>query len=361
MQLRQPSTTPSPSPSAQRSRAPSRASAQQVLRRTQSASGQRTPERIEIDDNIKDDTRSEPGTHEDPIETFPEFPTLQQTVHSPQPFPISHKTPVPSWVTGYAEYEEATRAARKLSQMEAGPSGTTHTPTHTQPHSLSQPTEEKIENLQLAMESATQKTLQHEGFAEHIEQVKSTKGAPLFPGNDVIGQTPPTKLLINHLHANEKEVSLYLVDKPNNDTDILPFFGKLADAINLINMRADANERILTHSVAQNNVAETFHSSALKDIELRLALIEKNIWGIKRALFAGKGVQQVPPPPSHSTNDKLDLITRKVSTIEEKVKQANKVAVNPPGPQNKTQKTEGTQGARKKGTEEAMNLPKPTW
>ena len=193
------------------------------------------------------------------------------------------------------------------------------------------------------------------------EKVKSTSGAPLFPGNDVIGQTPPTELLINHLRANEKEISLFIVDKPKTDNEIIPFFGKLADAVNLINMRADANERILTHSVAQNNVAETFHSSALKDIELRLASIETSIWGIQRALLAGKEVQQVPPPPSHSTNDKIDLIAHKVSTIEEKVKQVNKVAVNPPGPQNKTQKTEGTQGAGKKGTEEATNLPKPTW
>lgn len=155
--------------------------------------------------------------------------------------------------------------ARGQSQ-EAGPSGTTHT----QPHSLSQPIEEKIENLQAAMDDATQKTLQNEGFAKHMEQVKSTSGAPLFPHNDVIGQTPPTEMLINHLRANEKEVSLFLVDKPTSFSSEgnNHFFGQLTDAINPLNMHADTNERILTHSVAQNNMAETFHSSVLKDIEL---------------------------------------------------------------------------------------------
>ena len=46
------------------------------------------------------------------------------------------------------------------------------------------------------------------------------------------------------------------------------------------------------------------------------------------------------------------MIARKIISIEHQVKTSPPVTGNPPGPQNKTQKTEG-QGAKQKGTEDS--------
>ena len=90
---------------------------------------------------------------------------------------------------------------------------------------------------------------------------------------------------------------------------------------------------------------------ALSNIEC-IEINEKleKLEAIVGAGISGKAGQQGPPPPSTSHNDKIDLIARKVTAIEQKVEKV-KPAGNPPGPQDKNPKTEGTKASKEKDAE----------
>ena len=198
-----------------------------------------------------------------------------------------------------------------------------------------------VEDLQNQIIQTAKHTATKASFAEHIRDIEQGTGK-LFPGNTVLGEGEPAEI---PGHDQGTPVPTVPPTTTNPDTSVEhEWFDRVATAINQLAEEQEKLRKLIVHSICQSNVLGTFSATTTHEVELRLCSIEGTL--------AGKPGHQGPPVPSSSQKEKLDMIARKIVSIEHQVKTSPPVTGNPPGPQNKTQKTEG-QGAKQKGTEDS--------
>ena len=143
----------------------------------------------------------------------------------------------------------------------------------------------------------------------------------LFPGNTVLGEGEPAEI-----PGHNQGTPVPTIPPTNADANIsveYEWFDQVVTAINQLVEEQEKLCKLIVHSICQSNVLGTFSATTTHEVKLRLHSIEGTL--------VGKPGHQGPPVPSSSQKEKLDMIARKIVSIEHQVKTSPPVTGNPPG------------------------------
>jgi hypothetical protein len=195
------------------------------------------------------------------------------------------------------------------------------------PHPNVSEAQRAVERTQDQIIRETDRILRDEDFTGRLHAAQTT-GTPLFPGNTIIGEHAPSQRLLD-AHSTTPAFSPIHFG-PLDDGKLRQVqVDLIADAINSLTHGNDKLHKLFSHSVGQNNVLGSFMATMTDALEKRLQSIETTL---KEALSSPReSVKPKGPSTPSASSEKLDLIARKVTSLEHKVSTPS-VAGNPPGP-----------------------------
>ena len=202
----------------------------------------------------------------------------------------------------------------------------------------------KFHKLQTNLDKAIKETLTTRAFAKHVAQVEQGRGG-LFPENARHYSRAPSKILNP---PTNPQVSATPTPYQNDSTE---WFKILTESINRLEEEQYKVQNLVVHSIAQNNIMGSVNATVISNLKDCIVALEERLALQGEGNTTENSGHQSPLSFLSSQKEKLDMIARKVTSLDHKISSAAPSAPgNLPGLQNKNQKTEG-QGAKQKGTE----------
>ena len=206
-------------------------------------------------------------------------------------------------------------------------------------------------------EAATDIT-RNPAFQRHTENIRIGLDESLFPSHaDPAVNTETSSTGAPDMPPTPQRSSLYVQVPSFKEPDHLALWAtQLTYAVNRQSDELNELKRLITHSIAQNNVIAGYQGTLASGTDATISSLKQLI--IESNTRAGER-QTGPSVPTPFKSDTIDMIARKVTAIEQKVKES--ATVNPPGPGKTSAASKNPVPAKGKGKDkETLKVPSPS-